>query len=154
MSYDLALLHGIETLALRPGLPVQTTIGVAREDGAGELVTGLQELIQRFSALLLLERGSIACRPNDGADFMTKVRQGRLRTGMDVRQAFGSAVMDLRRQLARQVNDDDPPEQIFANATLISADVVNGRVLLSVKLTTAGGDTPKFILPIPTLPRS
>ncbi len=154
MSYDLALLHGVEKLAARPGIPILTSIGLAKPDGFGELVTGLQEIVQRFTLVFLTEQGSVAGRPNYGTNFMTKLRQGRLRTDADVRVAYSSALMDVKRQLAVMVADDDPPEQVFENAELISASVADGRVLLSVKLITAAGETPKFTIPVQTLPRN
>jgi len=153
VTYDMTVINGIENVIARPGIPYQMTVDL-RGSGSGSVISGIQKTIQRFIILLFTEMGSVLFWPNTGCRFMTDVKQGRLRTAADVSQSFASAMIDLRRQFALQVLDTDTLTDQIDNVELLSADIGDGRVTLSLKLTTLAGDSPDIQVTLPTLPRT
>jgi len=118
----------------------------------GFAVTGIEKLVQRFIQILLLERGSIRYRPDDGCDFMVAARFGAWRSAADVSLSFYEAQIDVRRQLQAVEDDQMPDDERFASETLNSVTFIGGQVSLSITLESLAGSGRKVIVPVSLIP--
>ena len=122
------------------------------EDTAGKLCVGIQKLAQRWALEFLTEKGSMPGLPNRGSDFMTLVRQGKLRTQLDVAQSFYAAAIRVRATLRAEEYDGMPDDERFSDADLVSVAILPGYLNLRVMIISNAGDERAIILPIETMP--
>jgi len=119
---------------------------------AGMLCTGVQKLAQRFVLELLTEKGSMLYLPDRGTTFMTRFRQGYIRTDTDVFIAFNLALNDLELNLAAEELDTDPADERYGSATLNQVIITVSTVILHVTLMSQAGTAREVIMPIATTP--
>lgn len=122
------------------------------EDTSGRIITGIQKLAQRWTLEFLTEQGTMRFLPARGADFMTFVRQGRLRTQSDVFAAFATAGLVITQNLRQEEYADMPLDERFSEAVLTSVSVMPGYINLRVMITSLAGEERAVVLPIETLP--
>lgn len=130
----------------------QVGMALYDEDQSGRICTGIQKLSQRWALEFLTEVGTMTYKSERGCDFMTLVRQGRLRTQADVIAAFNSAALLVDRNLRNEETDAMPNDERFDAAELMAAAVVSGYLYLRVMIMSRAGDGRAVILPIETLP--
>lgn len=118
---------------------------------AGELLTGVLKLAQRFQMLLLLEQGSMRYAPQMGCRFLTDARRGAWRTGLDVQQSFYFALVDVKRQLRAMSLPTDPDDEVLDEAEVVSVSLgPPDRAAVRYTLTTLAGTGRAFVAPLPT----
>lgn len=122
------------------------------EDTSGRIITGIQKLSQRWALEFLTEQGTMRFLPERGSDFMTSVRQGRLKNQSDVLAAFAEASLVITRNLRREEYEGMPLDERFDEAVLTSLTVLPGYINLRVMITSLAGEERAVILPIETLP--
>ena len=141
--YDLGIFQGVQSA------------GDARIDlsfgDEGEMVTGPQKLSQWFLVAFLTEKGSINGDDEFGTDFMTRARQGVIRTDTDVELYFNLAVRDfLDYQAANLLVEED--DEILTQAELLSFTLQARELQMRIQLTTAAGTSREVVLPIRSVP--
>lgn len=114
----------------------------------GYVVTGIQKLAQRFIVELFREQGTTTFRPTLGTTFLTEARWGAFRTQSDVISAFARAVAQLRVNLQEQESDDDPDDERFVDAEVVSVVVESGQVAIYANLISRAGSDRSFVFPI------
>jgi hypothetical protein len=122
------------------------------EDNSGRICAGIQKLAQRWLLEFMTEKGSMPGLPNRGSDFMTLIRQGRLRTQLDVRQSFNAANLRIRVTLQNEEYEEMPADERFDDAELLSVAILPGYLNMRVMITSQAGDERVVILPVSTLP--
>ena len=112
-------------------------------------ITGIQKLAQRYAILFLTLNGSVRFRPTQGAEFVGVVAAGRIQDRNSLLGYFVSADADVKQQLADEVTEDDPDDEVLASSELIDYDVSpgTGRLWLRVNLTSRAGDSYTFFIP-------
>lgn len=120
----------------------------AEPSEAGRVTTGVQKLAQRFVVELFRERGSTPFWPTLGTTFLTEARFGEFRTQVDVISAFARAVAQLRPVLQAAESADDPDDERFVDAEVLSVEVTPGRAIIRTELVTRAGRNRTFIFPI------
>lgn len=123
------------------------------EDNNGRICVGIQKLAQRWTLEFLTERGSMPGLPARGTDFLTLVRQGRLRSQLDVTQNFYAANLRLRVTLQNEEYAGMPDDERFDTAELLSVTILPGYLNMRVMITSIAGDERAVILPVATLPQ-
>jgi hypothetical protein len=118
----------------------------------GQICVGAQKLAQRWLLEFLTETGSVLADPTRGCDFMTAVRQGRLRTSVNVYTTFSAADLDIRRNLQNEEYDGMPDDEKFGSAELTNVSILAGFLRLDVKINSAAGTARTIIVPVATLP--
>ena len=118
----------------------------------GQICVGAQKLAQRWLLELLTETGSILADPTRGCDFMAAVRQGRLRTSVNVYTTFSAADLDIRRNLQNEEYDGMPDDEKFNSAELTNVAILAGFLRLDVKINSVAGTSRQIIVPVATLP--
>lgn len=96
---------------------------------AGDPVSGIEKLCQKFVLELLTETGSMAFLPKRGCQFLTRLRQ-HARTEFDVIVAFSGAYHKVRRALRAEENRRIPKDERLASAYLTRIIIQPGGVLL------------------------
>lgn len=124
------------------------------EKNAGQICTGTQKLAQRWLLEFLTELGSLPGLPDRGCEFMTKVRQGRLRNYADVWAEFIFSAYRVSATLINEEDDTWNPEERFFRAELLALAFLPGYANLSISITSVAGDSRQVILPIATLPQT
>lgn len=143
-TYDLLAFHGAA-----PGKSVLLEEALLpSDDSGGYIVAGIEKLAQRFLLALLTVAGSKVQRPEDGCQFVADARLGYWRTAADVYQSFYAALVDVKRQLQRDEDDNTPDDEVFAGATLeeVRLDWPTARLL--VRLESAAGTARTFVTPL------
>lgn len=122
------------------------------EDTSGKICAGIQKLAQRWALEFLTEKGSMPGLPDRGCDFMTLVRQGQLRTQLDVTQSFYAAAIRVRATLQAEEYAEMPADEKFSDVELISVAILPGYLNIRVMIESVAGDERAIILPVETLP--
>ena len=132
----------------------ESRLGLAlySEDTSGKICAGIQKLAQRWALEFLTEKGSMSGLPNRGCDFMTLVRQSRLRTQLDVAQSFYAAAIRIRATLQAEEYENMPDDERLADVDLMSVAILPGYLNIRVMVTSLAGDERAIILPVETLP--
>jgi hypothetical protein len=123
------------------------------ESSSGKICTGAQKLAQRWALEFLTERGSMPYRPDRGCDFMTDVRQGRVRTQSDLLSNFVLASLEITRNLRREEYEEMPDDERFDQAILTNATLQPGYADLRVTVVSRAGTSRTIVFPIETLPQ-
>lgn len=119
---------------------------------AGEMITGIEKLMQSFLSLFLTRLGTIPSNPTLGTDFVTSMQQGRILDDGDVISEFSLAVEQVRRTLALVAEQETlPADETFASAVLDSFDLdeANSKLTMKVRVSSAAGISRTVYLPVP-----
>lgn len=144
--YDLAMLSGA-----KPSGEAALSQELAAPGNPGMICTGIQKVVQKFLLELLTEQGSQPYRPRRGTSFMIAMRQGRVTTEFELRQAFSAASLMAQLTLRSEEQADDPDEERLTEVRLEGVSLAGGYASLTMRLTTVAGTARRVILPIPTL---
>lgn len=129
---------------------VQLAQSLFGADSSGEICTGVQKLAQRWVLEFLTEIGSMRFRAQRGCQFMTDVRQGRLRTERQVITSFNFSMLDVQVALGNEETEDMPDDERYARATLDAIAILPGFLQMTVSIYSRAGLARKVILPIAT----
>ena len=121
---------------------------------SGLICIGVQKLAQRWLLEFLTETGSMAGLPTRGTNFMTLVRQGRLRTTAAITAQFHFAAHVARLTLSAEEDDTWPDDERIAEVKLQSVAFLPGYAKLYVLVASRAGDTREIIMPVSTLPKN
>ena len=126
-------------------LLTQSLFGAADENGT--VIVGIQKLAQRFLLELLTIKGSIPFKPERGSSFILAVRQGFIRTDVDVFATFAFALTDVKTNLARDVAVSDPLDEQLQDARILRIIRSATYLILYIELTSRAGTSRQVILP-------
>jgi len=118
-------------------------------DHGGRIVAGIQKLAQRFLVLLLTEQGSVPHFPDQGCEFLTDARTGIFQAPLDVFTSFSSALVDIELQLLAAEAPEDPDDERFDSAEVLSVSLNAGNASVRVQVNSRAGTTFDFLAPIP-----
>lgn len=118
----------------------------------GEMIAGIEKLVQRFTIELLTELGSLTYRPERGSIFMLDARSGIWQTAGDVRSSFATSLLSIADNLIREESATDPADERFSSAELESVSLLGDSVTLHVQVTSSAGTSFTALLPISVVP--
>lgn len=146
-TVDLLVLQG----AMATGeVRLQQTLALPGSGGA--VCAGIQKLAQRWTMEFLTPTGSMPYQSDRGCDFLTRVRQGSLRTEADVVLEFGLAQAQVTPNLVNEETTDMPADERFAGAALDSVTVGINSLSLQVTVSSLAGTSRPVLLPISVVP--
>lgn len=146
-SYDFLALQNIKARG-----DSKLGLALAKQGADTYICVGVQKLAQRWLLEFLTERESMPGLPMRGTDFMTRVRQGRIRTEAALQAAFAFAEYDARINLQKEEEITWPDDERLAGVNLLSVTFLPGYANLRVGITSRAGVSRDIILPITTLP--
>lgn len=129
------------------------TLEMVSPGEGGKLVVGIQKLFQRYMRTLLLKKGSMRYRPEDGCVFLLDHDAGLWRTTFDVAQSWLASQLDVRRQLIQDELATDPLDERFLDARLQKITLTPEHVGVQVRVFSLAGSSFAPITPIASLPR-
>lgn len=110
---------------------------------------GILKLSQRWVIAFLTELGSVRFNPTRGSTFITRLRDGELRTEGDVSAAFLLAADEMIDQMAAEESDDTPDDETYASAELLEVGLLaNGKLSLTVAITSLSGASRTVLVPV------
>ena len=119
---------------------------------SGEVIAGIEKLVQRFTIELLTELASIPYLPTRGSTFMLDARSGIWRTAGDVTTSFSQAILTVADNLGVEEAASDPADERFSSATLLSVSLLGDSVTLQIEITSDAGTSFTALLPINVVP--
>jgi len=119
---------------------------------SGEVIAGIEKLVQRFTIEFLTELASIPYLPARGSTFMLDARSGIWQTTGDVTVSFSQAVLTVADNLGAEETASDPADERFSSAELLSVSLLGDSVTLNVKVTSNAGTSFTALLPITVAP--
>lgn len=120
----------------------------------GDVITGIEKMVQTFTLLFLTEQGTVEYYPTLGTPFITSVRKGFINNESDVKNQFNLAV-ELIRQTMDLAADAAvpalPPDETYESAELLSFSLDKAASLLTmqIKVNSVAGSSRAVILPVP-----
>jgi len=133
---------------MQPSGDVELTQALVKPGESGALVTGIQKLVQRFFLELMTERASFRYLPERGCTFLMEGRAGAWRTPVDVEQSFYGSMIAIEQNLITEEDTNDPLDEKFGGAELISVSVNVDRVTMRVRVRSLAGDSREVIYPL------
>lgn len=112
-----------------------------------KVIAGPSKAAQGFIILLFTRLGELPERPDVGTNFFSRMTLGSVRYPSDVHQAFlieGSKAMDAWNDLSAS----RPLDEQIKSVDLADLSFNQTGISLTVELTTKGGDSIVFLLPV------
>ena len=110
---------------------VEVTQALVLPGKSGELIAGIEKLVQRFAIELLTESATLTYLPERGTEFITAARIGYWRTTGDVQNSFNLALVSLTENLQIEESETDPDDERFDSAELLSVSLFGDSVTMS-----------------------
>jgi hypothetical protein len=115
--------------------------------GIPRIIAGIQKSTQAFVDLLYTVIGT-CWNPNLGCNFLAAAQTGLIRTEIDARNYFSSAVPGVLTQVNKNKTLAD---EILTSVTLQSVSVAYNKMTLTIYVLTAAGVGATFLVPVPSL---
>lgn len=148
-QYDFLALQNISAVR-----ETQLELELAPKSGFSSVIAGPQKLAQRWLLEFLTERGSMPGLPERGTNFMTLVRQGRLRTEAAFIAAFNFAAYDARVNLGKEEDATWRNDERIGDVIVESVAFLPGFAQIRFIISSLAGPTRNILLPIPTIPQN
>ena len=147
-TVDVAAYKGWEVGAER-----QVTQALALDGEGGEVIAGIEKLVQRYTIELFTELATLTYLPSRGSSFMIDARAGFWRTGGDVQESFSRASITIADNLVLEENaTTDPADERFGSAELQAVSLLGDSVSLRVKITSVAETSFTVLLPLQVVP--
>lgn len=121
---------------------------LVRPGDGGQLIAGIERLVQKVLIVLLTKLGSRRYAPAEGTAFMIEASRGYWRTAADVETSFYAARLDVSRQVQASQDADDPADERWGSLDLDGITLSGDRVTLRLSLVSAAGSSYTFLTPI------
>jgi hypothetical protein len=118
------------------------------EDENEALIYGPEKVAQKFLMRLMNGRGTVAYRGIEGCVFADSLRHGGINTESDVYAVFSMSLLDIKAQMDRDVTDETPENEQFASAEITGMQILPGKLMLEIVITTVDGSSADLTIPI------
>lgn len=120
----------------------------------GNVITGVEKMVQTYTLLFLTEQGTVEYYPTLGTPFITAVRKGFINNESDVKNQFNLAAELIRQTMdlaADAASPSLPPDEIYESSELMSFSLDKAASLLTmqIKVNSQAGSSRAVILPVP-----
>lgn len=148
-TVDLLLL---KTVLDVPVMNKRVGIDVSNVSGEPMIVTGVEKLVQRFAVAFINAMGSTKFRPNHGTNIVPQVSKGLVYDMSSLEVEAAEANLLAKTQTIEGDADEDTPDDeklVDSEVTDLEFSRAEARIKISVRLTTAAGDSYTYIIPVP-----
>jgi hypothetical protein len=136
-----------------------STYDIGLYDGAKALyrlspcqaATGAVKICQKFSSAFMTELGTVTYDPGYGSSFLIWLRNGAIRTDLDVVSYFNQSVSEVLNYLRSYETESTPDDERINTVVLDHFELNPPVLLLYVVLTTAAGNSVSIQLPVTSL---
>ena len=147
-TVDLLLL---KTVLDVPAVNQRVQVDVSDGTDDPRIVTGIEKLVQRYALLFLNAMGSTKFRPDHGTNLIPRAAKGLIYSLATLESAAAEANLFASRQIRLADDGDDIPDDEHLVASEIT-DLVfvrtAAKVKISIRLTTAAGQSYVYIIPV------
>lgn len=140
MTYDMAIFV--------PGRPSQMQLW---DQDPGLVVTGIVKLAQRFLLTLLTPVGSMPFAADRGTRLIPTAQQGLINSDLTARMTMLFAIADAELQLLAEETVDDPPDERFLDAEILTVSFASRQISYTLTLTSLAGTSREVTLPLPNV---
>lgn len=147
-TVDLLLL---KTVLDVPVVNKRVAIDVSDKDGVPMIVSGVEKMVQRFSLAFINAMGSAKFRPEYGTNLVPMVSKGMIYNMPTLRVQAAEANLLAKVYVVKGDEQEDTPD----DERLVESEVVDlsfsredAKVRISIKLTTAAGDSYTYVIPV------
>ena len=147
-TVDLLLL---KTVLAVPAVNKRVDMDVSNVVDEPMIVSGVEKMVQRYAIAFINAMGSTKFRLYHGTEIVPMVAAGRVYSMATLESAAAEANLLAGRQIMLADEGEETPD----DERLVSSDVVDlefsrerSMVRISVKLTTAAGDSYVYIIPV------
>lgn len=147
-TVDLLLL---KTVLAVPVVNKRVGIDVSNVVDEPMIVTGVEKMAQRYALAFINAIGSTKFRPNHGTEIVPRVAAGFVYSMATLESAAAEANLLAGRQIMLADENEETPD----DERLVASDVTDlefsrekSMVKISVRLTTAAGDSYVYIIPV------
>ena len=147
-TVDLLLL---KTVLAVPAVNKRVDMDVSNVVDEPMIVSGVEKMVQRYAIAFINAIGSTRFRQDHGTEIVPMVAAGRVYSMATLESASAEANLLAGRQIMLADEGEETPD----DERLVSSDVVDlefsrerSMVRISVKLTTAAGDSYVYIIPV------
>ena len=143
-----------DILAFQPGKKnAPTDQELAASGGSGLICTGVQKLAQRWALEFLTPKGTMPYKTQRGCFFIPHLISGNIRTNVDVTAFFSSSSIEVAENLKSEETSDDDDDEKYSDVNLDSFSIgTDGKLTLSVTISSKAGSNRSIILPIAVAP--
>ena len=148
-TVDLLLL---KTVLDVPVMNKRVGIDVSNVSGEPMIVTGVEKLVQRFAVSFINSMGSTKFRPNHGTNIVPQVSKGLVYDMSSLEVEAAEANLLAKTQTIEGDADEDTPDDeklVDSEVTDLEFSRAEARIKISIRLTTAAGDSYTYIIPVP-----
>lgn len=148
-TVDLLLL---KTVLDVPVMNKRVGIDVSNVSGEPMIVTGVEKLVQRFAVAFINAMGSTKFRPNHGTNIVPQVSKGLVYDMSSLEVEAAEANLLAKTQTIEGDADEETPDDeklVDSEVTDLEFSRAEARIKISVRLTTAAGDSYTYIIPVP-----
>lgn len=148
-TVDLLLL---KTVLDVPVMNKRVGIDVSNVSGEPMIVTGVEKLVQRFAVAFINAMGSTKFRPNHGTNIVPQVSKGLVYDMSSLEVEAAEANLLAKTQTIEGDADEDTPDDeklVDSEVTDLEFSRAEASIKISVRLTTAAGDSYTYIIPVP-----
>lgn len=147
-TVDLLLL---KTVLDVPAVNQRVQVDVSDGTDDPRIVTGIEKLVQRYALLFLNAMGSTKFRPDHGTNLIPRAAKGLIYSRSTLESAAAEANLFASRQIRLADEGDDIPD----DERLVSSEITDlvfvrtaAQVKISIRLTTAAGQSYVYIIPV------
>lgn len=147
-TVDLLLL---KTVLDVPAINQRVQVDVSDGTDDPRIVTGIEKLVQRYALLFLNAMGSTKFRPDHGTNLIPRAAKGLIYSQATLESAAAEANLFASRQIRLSDEEDDIPD----DERLVSSEITDlvfvrtaAQVKISIRLTTAAGQSYVYIIPV------
>ena len=147
-TVDLLLL---KTVLDVPAINQRVQVDVSDGTDDPRIVTGIEKMVQRYALLFLNALGSTKFRPDHGTNIIPRAAKGLIYSRSTLESAAAEANLFASRQIRLADEGDDIPD----DERLVSSEITDlvfvrtaAQVKISIRLTTAAGQSYVYIIPV------
>lgn len=147
-TVDLLLLKTVRAV---PAVNQRVQIDVSNAFDEPMIVTGVEKLVQRYANLFLNALGSTKFRPNHGTNIVPYAAKGMIYSRATLESNAAEANLFAYKQIVQSEGEDElPDDERLTKSEVIDLQFVRAeaRVRISIKLTTAAGQSYVYIIPV------
>ena len=148
-TVDLLLL---KTMLDVPVVNKRVQLDVSDAVGEPMIVSGIEKMVQRFLVAFVNALGSTKFRPDHGTDIVPSAGTGLVYNMATLESATAEANMLAKRRIAIADSlEDTPDDEKLADSKVVGLEFSRekSRVKISIRLTSAAGDSYTYIIPVP-----
>ena len=142
---DILLLRTVKS----PGGDQIVSVNAAEEQP--HIVSGIEKMVQRYMVFLLSQAGTCALEPDKGTDLLGDVTSGKIYNIETLRSSVARAKSYADKAMLESIEDGDREDESFKSSEIVDLSIDSPRmsVVISIKLTSAAGESYTYITPVP-----